>query len=325
MKKALIVLFAMGVILVPYSMPCNASTDITIGFGRLGGTSTYSIGGHFSDNLGNSGEFWSPLSELEWPLEVWMTSVSVGTVFGKFSLNGELSTNVSEDAGDMNDSDWGVLYLDSGGDPYFSPYTKDIYSTTATTLEAMIMNLKLRYKFFERPTFALAAGVGLLYENFKFKGRDTVQYSPSAIPIYGLPSDPYAATLQGLTIKYDVTYTVPYFELVATLGFSGKFGIEASLGYSPFVTAEDEDDHVLRGKLSKGDCEGSALLFEINGRYDISSHWFCNLSFNYISIDTSGTQTQSYYAGELVGYVGKIDQEITSSQTLINLEAGYRF
>ena len=42
-------------------------------------------------------------------------------------------------------------------------------------------------------------------------------------------------------------------------------------------------------------------------------------------IDTSGTQTQSFYAGEYAGYEAKIDQTITSSQLCSSLEVGYSF
>ena len=81
----------------------------------LRGDSTYTIGGTFSDNQGNSGEFWDPLSELKWPLDVVMVSLGGQAEFGRFSVRGEITKNATGNAGDMEDSDWGVYYDLSGG------------------------------------------------------------------------------------------------------------------------------------------------------------------------------------------------------------------
>ena len=76
----------------------------------LSGDSTYTIGGKFSDNLGNSGSGRNPISELKWPLDVVMVSLGGQAKLGRFSVRGEIMKNATNDAGDLEDSAWGVYY-----------------------------------------------------------------------------------------------------------------------------------------------------------------------------------------------------------------------
>ena len=299
--------------------------DLWVGAGRLGGDSTYTIGGSVTDNFGGTGEIHSPLSELKWPLDVWMATVGVGADLGNFSLSGEVSHSLTSDAGDMEDSDWGIFFLDSGGNPFFRTDSKDIFSTSETDLTALTFDLRARYWALRKEGWSLGVGAGFLYENFDFEASNVNQYSPTAVPVYGLPFDPYEATVSGLGITYEVTHTIPFIEVAAAGRLGERVSVEASLGYSPIAMAEDTDDHVLRSKLSKGDCDGTAFMAGIDARFDITERWFAGAGFDYISISTDGTQTQNFYAGENVGLVLTIDQEITSSQTYFFLEAGYSF
>jgi outer membrane protease len=290
----------------------------------MSGDGTYTIGGAVSDNFGGAGGVHWPLSELKWPLDVWMVSVGAAATFKRFSLEGEVRKNVTSDAGSMEDSDWGIYWLETG-DPFFRTDTLDIFSTSDADLSALIFDIKGRYWFMRKEKVGLAVGGGWLYQNFDYEANNVDQFSPSARDTYFLPFDPFAFRFAGVGITYEVTYNIPYLELALDWTMSEKFTLLAFVGYSPFAKAEDVDDHILIRKLSEGDCDGSAFLFGLDGRFNITERWFVNAGVDYLNIDTSGTQTQSFYAGELAGLMLKIDQEITASQTYVSLALGFGF
>jgi hypothetical protein len=302
--------------------------DLRLGLGLLGGDSTYTIGGEISDNEGNRGYLWDPISELKWPLDVVLVSLGGRAEVGRFSVRGEVAKNATSDAGDMEDSDWGVYYGLSGGNPYFSPTSKDIYSTSSTDLDALIVDLRGRFAVWRGKWFSTAVGLGLRYQKFSIVASDVEQYSPS-YQTYGLdrvfPSDPFAAAVPGPALDYEVTYTIPFAELSGRFQIGSPLSLEASLGYSPLVAARDRDDHLLRSKLSEGSCNGSAWLFELELRLQLSRHWFAAAGASGLFIDTSGTQEQRFYGGEDAGYEATIGQTITSSQARGSLEVGYSF
>jgi outer membrane protease len=294
-----------------------AGVDIWAGVGKLSGDTTYAIGGE---------EYWTdPISELVWPLDVWMGSLGVSAEFGSLFVSGEGFINLTSDSGQMEDSDWGILFVETGGNPRFSPDSLDIFSTSDATLDATILDLKARYRLIDLAGVSLAAGAGWLYQNFTSEASNLNQYSPSARDEYGLSFDPYAATAEGVGITYEVTYTVPYLEVAAAIQAGEKFSIEASLGYSPIVSVEDVDDHVLRSKLNVGDCDGTALMAAVDGRFNFTEKLFALFGASYLAIDAEGTQSQRFYAGPLTGLGTDIDLDISSEQVYVYLNGGYAF
>jgi len=178
------------------------------------------------------------------------------------------------------------------------------------------------------PRFSTALGLGLRYQTFSMVASDLVQYSPT-FHAYGLdsvfPEDPFGAVIGGRVLEYEATYTIPFVELSGLYRFGRLVSLEGSLGYSPLVRATDRDDHLLRSKLSTGSDSGSAWLFELKLRLQMTKHWFAAIGASGLFVDTSGTQTQSYHAGEYVGYQATIDQKITSSQVCGSLALGFSF
>jgi outer membrane protease len=302
--------------------------DLRLGAGMLSGDSTYTIGGAVRDNQGTSGYTHNPLSELKWPLNVALVSVGARADIGRFSLGAEYATSVTSGAGDMEDSDWGVYYDMSGGNPMFSQYSKDIFSTSTTDLSAWTVDVRGRYHPWQGARFSTGVGLGLRYQKFSVVASDLFQYSPS-FSMYNLqnyfPSDPFAAMVSGPVIEYEVSYTIPYVELSGLYRFGPLLSLEGSLGYSPLVSAKDRDDHLLRYKLNESTDTGSAWLFELALRLQATKHWFVSAGVSGLFIDTSGTQHQSFYAGEYAGYEITIDQTLTSSQLCGSLQVGCSF
>ena len=302
--------------------------DLWLGSEVLRGDSTYTIGGKVSDNQGHAWQYWDPISELKWPLDVVMVSLGGKADFGRFSVRGEISKNASSGAGDMEDSDWGVYYEWSEGNPYFSPYSKDVFSTSSTDLDALILDLRGRFALWRGPRFSTAVGLGVRYQKFSSVASDARQYSPT---FYGygldtvLPADPFYYNGSGPAIDYEATYTIPFAEFSGLYRFGATVSLEGSLGYSPLVQASDRDDHLLRYKLSEGSCSGSAWLFDLALRIQLTRHWFAALGASGLFIDTAGTQEQRFYGGDLAGNIIKIEQTISSSQTSGTLEVGFSF
>lgn len=325
------VLLLMLFVTLGAAVPAQAVTsdfDVWFGPGVLRGDSTYTIGGFLYDNQGSSGVTQNPLSELKWPLDVVMLTVGARAQVGRFSLSGEYGHSVTSDAGEMEDSDWGVYYDWSGGNPMFSQTSKDIFSTSSTDLDAWTVDVRGRYHPWQGPRFSTGVGVGLRHQKFSIVASDLFQYSPS-FSLYNLqeyfPSDPFAAVVDGPVLDYEVSYTIPYVELSGLYRFGSLLSLEGSVGYSPFVSAEDRDDHLLRYKLNESTDSGSAWLFALALRLQASRHWFATISVSGLFIDTSGTQHQSFYAGEYAGYEITIDQTLTSSQIYSSIQAGYTF
>jgi len=284
----------------------GSNTYIKAGIVGLSGDTTYRIGGKHVNPSG-SGTFHFPISELKFPLDIWMLSVEESKEFAKkWKASVGAKKNYTSNAGEMKDSDW----LTST-----NPSQLDVYSQSDAYLDALLLGINISYRFFERPHWSLIAGVGYRYQNFDYECKLNRQWSPS-----GLSGYDYTGT-GSVDLTYEVTYSIPYIEIGTQYIFTNKWSLDASLGYSPIVHAEDLDVHVLRAKVSEGDCDGDAFLFAVKGRYNFRSNWFLTLQLDYTYIETEGSQKQFLNGAWLT----TIDQEITSEQIFGVLSMGYAF
>ncbi len=246
--------------------------DLTLGIGRLSGHTTYQIGGTV-DTPSGSYKYHFPISELEFPLDVYILSVGGSIEFAeKWKVSVGLKKNITSDAGKMKDSDWGVPFEDppgSGSWWWYGPDSLDVYSESDADLDALIIDINFRGRFrFGKSNWSLIAGLGYIHQDFDYECRLIKQWSPS-----GLSGYDYTGT-GAVALTYEVTYSIPYMEIGTQFKIKDKLSVEARLGYSPFVNVEDEDHHLLRSKVNKGDCDGHAILFSLEGRYDFPSPSF---------------------------------------------------
>jgi len=284
----------------------GSDSYITIGIARLSGDTIYQIGGKYVTPSA-SGEYHFPISELEFPLDVWMVSVEGSKEFAeKWKVSVGAKINYAINAGKMKDSDWLTLS---------NPAQLDVYSESDAYLNALIMDIDIQYRFFERSNWSFIVGVGYIRQNFDYECKLNRQWSPS-----GLAGYDYTGT-GSVDLTYEVTYSIPYMEIGIQFKFKNKVSLEASFGYSSIVNVKDLDVHVLRSKVSEGDCDGDAILFSLKGRYSFPRNWFLALQLDYTKIDTDGKQKQ-YTDG---AWTATIDQEITSEQIFGVLSAGYAF
>jgi outer membrane protease len=269
------------------------------GVEQWSGYTKYQIGGDVTWSDGSTDRVHFPLSELDFPLDVYAASIGAELAFlKKWSVGLTYKTNITDDAGEMKDSDWGV----------FSSNTNrlDIYSESDAELDANVVDLNGRYMFFQNRSgcVKLYAGIGYQYQNFDYIASNAVQWSPS-IPSLGYVYFP------GKVLTYEVTYHIFYGEVAAVYAIN-QFTIEASLGLGG-VTGEDEDHHLLRGKVSKGEFDGAAGMFSLKANYDFTAHWSAFLGVDSVYIEAEG-EDDSYFYGS---YSHTIEHEVESEQTSV--------
>lgn len=277
----------------------------------MSGDTTYQIGYPITMPDGSKYYGYFPFSELKWPLDTVLGGVNTKLAFNEnWTLNATLKKNMTDPDDNMEDSDW--LYTSD---------RLDVYSESSiSSFDATIFETSLAWDFFNQNIFSMFVGLGYLYENFDYTANLITQYSPSGLAGY--------YTYRGGTvpsIEYEITYHIPYLLFGTTLQFSKDFNFAASLKFSPYTTATDEDNHLLRengGKISEGDMTGTAFAVDLSGRYNFTRYIWMGLGFNFIRIDVSGDQDQRYADGTLIGTV---DMEAESSQYSGYLTLGVDF
>ncbi|MBN1637318.1 MAG: omptin family outer membrane protease [Deltaproteobacteria bacterium] len=322
MKKGFIILMV-ALLMVGFSIASYAQglqVDFSLGAGRLSGDTTYQIGGDISIAGGESGEVHFPISELEFPINVYMACADFKLVFSdSFEFTAGVKKSITEDAGKMKDSDWGYYWLEGLEGAEID--TLDVYSESDAELDALILEANLRYRLVVKPTWSIAVGLGYIRDNFDYDIKNIDQWYPSD-SYYGL--DLGHDYISGLGLTYEIKYDIPYVELSADATFK-NFNMLLSLGYSPYVQAEDDDGHLLRRDpgpiFAEGECDGNAYLASLQGKYNFMKHFFMMLDLSYMKINTEGEQ-DNFVDGQ---WVWTTDEEIESEQIYIGLSLGYSF
>jgi outer membrane protease len=296
--------------------------------GYMSGKTLYHISSY--DTTGTSGIE----SELEFPIQA--VFIGIEYSFGRkdpenrdiYKFKITWLTNMSGGSGKMKDSDWLTDDFDITAPPS-PPYPPnsgyphpglDIYSESDISLSANIIDIQFAYSNRPRPYLSIGPYGGFKYENFHYDVSNTNQvgYGPYNIPTY-------TGYISGKTLDYEVTYLMLYFGVHAELAMSKVFQVGAKLGFSPAVSAEDTDDHLLRYKLSEGSATGQAYMADLSGEWALGNRDLFKISGSYMKINTTGTQTQYFYAGPYAGLGGTVDDKITSTQTSLMLTFTHGF
>lgn len=278
--------------------------DLGVQSGYLKGDTTYHI------------SFPGGASELEFPLKTYLLGPEVCWGYmnsqkqDKFRVKIRWLTNIGDGSGKMKDSDW----LDDDGQPGL-----DIYSESDIKLRANIFDVNLLYNFWPIKNISVGPVFGYKYQQFRYHVSNTNQVG------YGIYAPDYTAFVRGRTLEYKINYHIPYFGLSSDILFGKKFQANMTGGYTPWATAKDRDDHILRYKLSKGDTDGYTFFANLNAILNFLPHWFLIISGEYMKIHTTGTQHQSFYAGPDAGWTSDVDDKITSKQRFLSATMIYRF
>lgn len=318
----------------------NLQGDVEIGLDKLDGDTTYEIGGKISEVGVGSGIVHFPISKLEFPLGVYLISAKAGVTFGDaWRIGIGLKKNITRKAGELTDSDWGYWWLK--GYSWARQDTLDIYSESDASLDALLWDLHGSYTIKLKgvaarlglDTCALRFGVGYIHQTFDYDITNLDQWYPSydyyQTDIENDPDIPPATknTVKGhiyntgKVLTYTVDYTLfPMLETGVLVVFPQGFSLETDFSFCPLARAEDDDHHILRNKVSTGDCDGTAVLASVKAGYTLAKALTIGLHYDYLSIYTEGTQTQTD-----PDFTGTIDQHIESRQHFLGVSLGYSF
>jgi len=280
--------------------PAEAQVEISVGTGYLAGETEYQIGGtiHLPDGTSKQAHF--PLSELNFPLDAYMIKGQLDLgFFEKWGLMLSAATNLSEDTGKMEDSDWGV----KDGSP---TNQLDVYSESDTYMDAVLFEGKLKYEFFRGYygegsltknnvnsgiLFSYTVGLGFKYQKFDFDISNLDQWYPSA------PATNHDI-VNGLVSTYEAEYQIPYLELGMEMATRESFEFGLSFAYAPYIHFQDEDHHLLRSKVNIADhgWNGNAQIVKLKGRYNFNKYLYLQADFDAIKMDSEG-EAKSYING----------------------------
>jgi len=291
---------------------------ICLGVGKLDGYTKYQIGGKVEGPSGSSYVHF-PISELEFPLSVPMVSLEVSTESpGPWKFGAIIKKNIARSAGKAKDSDWGAYYLE--GYSWAEQNTLDIYSESDADLNAVTVDINLRYRWYNKSGWSLFAGLRYSYENFDYELSDLDQWYPSSD--YYVGEDAGHSCTSGKVGSYNVIYNIPYLEITSMFTINHTITIQGGLGYSPLVHVTDEDHHILRDLVYEGDFYGDAVMIFLDARYNVTEKWFLRIDYKKTALDADG-ESKAYYRGFIYGHT--IEQAIESEQTYTSLSIGYIF
>lgn len=263
-------------------------------------------------------------SELEFPLDNVLWGITASFAYkgkkdqeieikqhkDKAMLSVEWITNIDKDAGKMKDSDW----TDGDGHPGL-----DIYSESDADLRINMVDTNFICNFWPRENISIGPIVGYRYQKFEYDISNTDQVG------YGPYHPAYTGFTSGKTLDYEVEYKIPYLGIISDLLLGDKFQLSLKFGYAPWVDAKDRDDHILRYKLSIGDCKGDAYFLDLNAAWVVLPNWLLQIEGKYMDIDTKGTQHQKFYAGSSQGVTADVNDKITSSLSIVSAKLKYSF
>jgi outer membrane protease len=290
----------------------TATYTLSLGTEMMDGDTTYQIGFPVVDPSGATFAGYFPFSELEWPLDVWLARIDGrATINDQWRLNATIKKDLSTPDDNMLDSDWLTAS---------NPSRLDVFSESEiSNFDFFMFDADIEWTFLQRNAISLYAGLGYMYQDIEYEGRLIRQFSPSGLPGFDFNGD------GRLAITYDISYSIPYLKVGTDLKVNADFTIEGSFAYSPIVDADDTDNHLLRefgGKISSGDMDGDAFMFDVSGKYMVTPAVFVEAGFSYLKIEVDGTQDQRFGLGFPLGTV---TEESESSQTSGYVSFGYSF
>jgi len=336
MKYFLTLLIAAVIIAGPHAYARDLDIAISAGVERYSGYTLYQIGGKFTAPDGSEGNYQFPLSELKFPLDVYMMYFGAeAAIFRRIVLRLGIETNTaggfidfSKNAGKMEDSDWGIWFIQ--GYPWARYDSLDIFSRSSAELDGVILDSAAGIELYRSGMISFTIGAGFLYQYFDYVVRDLDQWYPSYEEYSAYLPPEYAGNdlVPGRVITYEVKYRIPYAEASISLRPLKRLSLWSRIAFSPLVSSDDVDDHLLRSKLSKGSAQGSAVIFNIEAECRIRGNWSAGLYSRFIYMVTEGNQDQSFYEDTPEGPegpIGTIENRLESHQLSTGIMIEYSF
>jgi hypothetical protein len=274
--------------------------------------------GHTSYRIEAADSVSSVASELEFPIRTALVGLRArfaaprqpGRGGPAFEVEGHLAA-LSQETAKLKDSDWidGQIELQEVGALHAG---KDIYSESKAKLSGRVLEARAAWEMEVSPGGAVVAPMaGFLYQRFEYEVTDVRQVG------YG-PWSGETGAFDGPVLDYEVSYLLPYVGARAAAA-TGVLTGTAELWLSPVASADDFDDHLLRGKNARTDASGSAWAASVTARLAVGSRGALQAQASFLRVSATGTQRQTFYAGSDAGLRLEIPSTITSSRATFGL------
>jgi outer membrane protease len=273
--------------------------DASIPVGFLSGSTSYRIS--LSD--GSS----SVASELDFPLRGVVAGLHAraaspaapGT--SRWVLEASALHSLGAMSGTVEDSDWvdGPAEVQEVGANHAG---KDIYSTSTGALTALLLEARVGRSVALAPDVRLVPLVGFLYQRFSYDVSDVHQqgYGP-------WNTSAFTGSASGTVLTYEVSQRALYVGVRGEVA-SGRWSAALEGWASPVASASDEDDHVLRHKISKTEASGRAWQLGAEGRVLLGPADDLSVRATMVQFDLSGTQHQEMPA--TAPYTGTVSIDV---------------
>lgn len=287
-------------------MALQQSSTFTAGpwGGQSFGSTLYRLDANVIEE-GTSGDIGRIKSELEFPLDGTLIGASLQLDFhtssGKnWGVEAGIITNAGNPQSRMIDQDWRTIPGVFDG--------QIAYLESDIILHILSASLEGYHRFLKTNWMAMSILAHISYQNISQKGINFEGWTRNMVTMGKLQVRGYEPV-----IDYKVTYISPQLGGKITLDFGGGIGLDlkASAG---FVFCEDDDDHLLRGKISTSEAIGFGC--DATARLNLYP-WFAPKKDFAISVvgqfqyyQAEGNQTQRWYRDEGEITAGTVIEEI---------------
>ena len=231
-------------------------------------------------------------SELVFPVDAVVGGVEAALIRQRrWALRALLVTNLTRDTGKMKDSDWITLGYGRTWNTG-NAREKIVYSESDTEMGALLLDLHGTFYVLRRAAVALGIVGGYRYQRLDFEVSNVEQWCPLCRTLG--TSDPYAVSVEGRVLTYEIAYDIPYGGVTVDLQASPRFAL-AFLGAYGRAYTEDVDDHLLRTKRSTAEAQGPFYLLQAVGQYAFSPRLKLHGAVSYTKVVADGTQKQVWY------------------------------
>jgi hypothetical protein len=259
---------------------------------------TQSVGIVFTGIWGttsNRTDFASGMSCLDWPMDFQLVGAEYRAAYrGLAELGISLSACPwTRSISDMEDID----LLNESFFGYWAHDGVDIHSTSTTDSKAFIMDADLRVFLLSSRYASLGLILGYQYQELDYKTYDVRQTG------YGPWAPMYTVSLAGPASTYTLNQESCAVGLTWRLKADERASITVDTAVLPYVSFSDEDNHLLRYRLSRNECNGTGTLLALNLKLALTGGWFVTSSCSRVRNHTDGSQ-RLYWWGDDPGSPG---------------------
>lgn len=318
MKRFFTLVFFMGIFfslagLEAASIRMSAATGLSSIFGNT----TYDINFHeYDPDYGRI----EAESELCFDIAAALYNVGIEMGFADefFVLSLNYSGTLNAYGGTLTDRDWIT-------NDYLNYYYDELMGDTDSDVdsEVNIIDLNLKWyltSFGQNKTIQFNVVAG--YQNQKwgtFEASNIDGYYSGLLTDSGR-REYFNESYNSPILTYEVTYEMIYGGLGIDFYVFEDFIIKTEFNLG-LVTAEDEDDHVLRQKFAEGETDGVMTDLKLDLLFRLSEFVNFSVFTHFKMIATEGTQTQwDYDSNGHRTYIDEVDDEITSEQVNVGLK-----